>query len=242
MELAAYYDAYWRQADDTFDHERLELLAKHVGPGDRVLEVDCGPGVLAAKMRDKGAEVMATDLSQVAVERARAKGIECVRVDLDSEPLPFPDNSFRVVVSNSAIEHRFFYEKHLDECVRVLEPGGKFIVCLPNIAHLICRWWILTGRFPYVPDGPTDLMHLRFFTVREVRRLCAQRGLKIVSVEGSASLWAREFYPPLWRKHRLRPLMNWLARVWPAMFGRDFVLVGLKSSSPQHRPGDGNEP
>jgi len=228
MNLVAYYDAYWRQADDSFDHDRLALLAKHVHPGETVLEVDCGPGVLAAKMRDQGAIVTATDLSSVAVERARAKGIPCTQVVIDNEPLPFADASFEVVVSNSAIEHRFFHEKVFDEGVRVLKPGGRFIVCLPNIAHIICRWWLLTGRFPYIINSPTDAMHLRFFTVREATTLCRQRGLRIVSAEGSASLWAREFYPPLWRKRRLRGLITWLAKVWPAMFGRDFVLVGVK--------------
>jgi len=230
MELAAFYDAYWKQADDTFDHERLELLAKHIRPGEEVLEVDCGPGVLAAKMRDRGAKVVATDLSAVAVERARAKGIPCTRVDIDTEPLPFEDNRFDVVVSNSAIEHRFFYEKSFDECVRVLKPGGRFIVCLPNIAHIICRWWVLTGRFPYVENSPTDMMHIRFFTVREAKALCEVRGIRVLSVEGSASLWAKDFYPSFWRKRRFRKLIAWLARVWPSMFGRDFVVVGVKQT------------
>lgn len=229
MNLAAYYDAYWRQADDTFDHDRLALLEKHIRPGDQVLEVDCGPGVLAARMRDRGATVTATDLSAVAVERTRAKGIPCTQVDIDSEMLPFPDASFDTVVSDSAIEHRFFHQKAFDECVRVLRPGGRFVVCLPNIAHLICRWWVLTGRFPYVLNSPTDAMHLRFFTVRETVGMCRERGLRIVSVEGSASLWARDFYPPLWRKRRLRGVITWLARVWPSLFGRDFVVVGIKA-------------
>lgn len=228
MDLVAYYDAYWRQADDTFDHDRLALLDKHVQAGERVLEVDCGPGVLAARMRDKGAHVTATDLSGVAVERARDKGISCTQVDIDSQPLPFADGEFDVVVSNSAIEHRFFHEHAFDECVRVLRPGGRFVVCLPNIAHLICRWWIITGRFPYVLNSPTDAMHLRFFTVREAKALCCARGVQVQSVEGSASLWAKDFYPALWRKRRLRGAITWLARVWPSMFGRDFVLVGVK--------------
>ena len=231
MNLVAYYDAYWRQADDTFDHERLDLLAKHVEPDVHVLEVDCGPGVLAAKMRERGADVVTTDLSAVAAERTRAKGIPCTQVDIDTENLPFEDGQFDVVVSNSAIEHRLHPERHFDECLRVLRPGGKFIVCLPNIAHLLCRLWVVTGRFPYVKDSPTDLMHLRFFTVSEARAICRARGVVIESAEGSASLWARDFYPPLWRKRRLRPLITWLARVWPAMFGRDFVLVGTKRAA-----------
>lgn len=228
MNMAAFYDAYWRQADDTFDEGRLALLLKHIRSGQQVLEVDCGPGVLAAKMVAKGAHVTATELSAVAAERARSKGIPCTQLDIDCEQLPFEADCFDVVVSNSAIEHRFSYERAFDECVRVLKPGGQFIVCLPNIAHAICRWWIITGRFPYVLNSPTDAMHLRFFTVREAKRLCRARGLRITSAEGSASLWAREFYPTLWRKRRLRGAIDWLARVWPSMFGRDFVLCGVK--------------
>jgi SAM-dependent methyltransferase len=228
MDLRAYYDEYWRQADDTFDLDRLALLEKHVQAGDDVLEVDCGPGVLAARLRDRGATVTATDLSGVAVERARAKGIDCTQVDIDSEPLPFADDRFGVVVSNSMIEHRFFHEKAFDECARVLKPGGRLVVCLPNLGHIISRWWLLTGRFPYIVNSPTDLMHLRFFTVREAVNLFRARNIRVASIEGSASLWAREFYPPLWRKHRLRGILQWLARVWPSMFGRDFVIVGIK--------------
>ena len=91
MNFVSYYDDYWRQADDTFDMERLALLSKHVQAEENVLEVDCGPGVLAAQMRDKGANVTATDLSSVAVARAQAKGIACRQVVVDAEPLPFED-------------------------------------------------------------------------------------------------------------------------------------------------------
>jgi len=228
MNLVEFYDAYWRQADDTFDLERLDLIATRVNPGENVLEVDCGPGVLAKRMQERGAHVIGTDLSSVAVERARAKGIPAQQVDVDTTPLPFKDASFDTVVSNSMIEHRFFPERSLDECVRVLKPGGKFIVCLPNIAHWLCRWWIISGRFPYVKNSPTDMLHIRFFTVSEVKKLCRERGLRVLEVDGSASLWADEFYPRLIRSRRVRGLYTWLAHRWPALFARDFVVLCQK--------------
>lgn len=228
MDLVAYYDAYWSQADDTFDHERLALLSSRVRAGEKVLEVDCGPGVLAKKMKDNGADVTATDLSAVAVRRAQEKGIPAQQVDIDTANLPFADATFDVVVSNSAIEHRFFPERSFDECARVLKPGGRFIVCLPNMAHWKCRWWVLCGRFPYVQHSPTDSMHIRFFTVREAKRLCQARGLEPIELDGSASLWARDFYPAFFRKRGVREAYKWLAHRWPTMFSRDFVLVCRK--------------
>ncbi len=228
MNLVEFYDAYWRQADDTFDMKRLDLIARRVGSGEKVLEVDCGPGVLAKMMQERGAQVTGTDLSIVAVERARAKGISAQQVDVDTEPLPFADASFDTVVSNSMIEHRFFPKRSFDECVRVLKPGGRFIVCLPNIAHWLCRWWVVTGRFPYVENSPTDVLHIRFFTVSEVKELCQARGLRVLEVDGSASLWAKDFYPALIRSRRLRGFYTKLAHRWPALFARDFVVVARK--------------
>jgi len=232
MNLTAFYDAYWQQADDTFDLDRLALIADRIDPGESVLEVDCGPGVLAVMVQERGAHVTGTDLSILAVERARAKGIEAQQVDVDAEPLPFPDSSFDAVLSNSMIEHRFFPERSFDECVRVLRPGGKFIVCLPNIAHWLCRLWVLTGHFPYVKNSPTDALHIRFFTVSGVKRLCRDRGLVVVDVDGSASLWAKDFYPRLVRSRRLRRLNTWLAHRWPSLFARDFVVVCRKEPRP----------
>jgi methionine biosynthesis protein MetW len=232
MNLAQFYDAYWTKTDDTIDLERLDLIARRIRQGEKVLEIDCGPGVLASRMRERGAAVVATDLSIVAVERARAKGIAAQQVDLDTESLPYPDDTFDTVVSNSMMEHRFFPERTLDEAVRVLRSGGRFVACLPNMAHWICRWWVLTGRFPYVKNSPTDFLHLRFFTVAEAKALCRARGLEVTELDGSASLWAREFYPPLIRSRRLRRVYSWLAHRWPSLFARDFVIVCHKPISP----------
>jgi SAM-dependent methyltransferase len=116
----------------------------------------------------------------------------------------------------------------LNECVRVLKPGGRLILCLPNIAHWLCRWWLLTGRFPYVENSPTDALHIRFFTVSGTSDLCRDRGLTVVGVDGSASLWAKDFYPAAVRWRRLRGIYTWLAHRWPSLFARDFVMVAVK--------------
>lgn len=228
MNLAEYYDEYWRVHGDNFNTDRLRLIAERVSAGEDVLEVDCGPGVLSHMMVERGAHVEGTDLSQVAVERAMAKGIPCRQVDLDCEPLPFADNTYGTVVSNSAIEHRFFSEKSLAECIRVLKPGGKLVVCLPNTAHWICRLWLLCGRFPYVRNSPIDETHLRFFTVHEAKLLCRKYGVKVVATDGHASLWVRGFYPRPFRWGPVAAVYERLARLYPSLFARDFIFVCRK--------------
>jgi len=228
MDFVSFYDAYWRDKGDRVDRNRLELLARHIRPGERVLQVDCGPGWLPEMMIARGAQVVATDLSHVAVERARARGVDARQFDIDGGPLPFATDAFDVVVSDSQLEHRFDYEHALDEMTRVLRPGGRLILLLPNTAHWRVRLWLLRGRFPYVANTPTDPLHLRFFTLPDARALLARRGLTIEQADGSASLWVRGFYPAWLGRGLAARLYARLARRWPALFARDFILVARK--------------
>ena len=228
MDLVAFYDDYWRSKPDIYDQVRLDIVASYVGAGEAVLAVDCGPGVLARQLADKGNRVIGTDMSHVAVGRARDRGIEAHQVDLDSAPLPFADGAFDTVVSDSGLEHRYHFDKAFDECVRVLKPGGKLVLLLPNMAHWRCRWWLLRGRFPYVRNTPTDLTHLRFFTLAEARDLLKARRVRIVRTDGSASLWVSGLYPFFFRWPGIRQAYTWLARRWPSLFARDFIAIGIK--------------
>ena len=230
MDLVDYYDAYWEEKGDRVNRKRLDQIATYIQPGERVLALDCGAGVMARKLADKGAEVIGVDMSHVAVAMTREKGIEAYQVDLDVEPLPFPDGSFDTVLSDSGLEHRFHVERALDEAVRVLRPGGKLVLSLPNLGHWICRLWLLRGRFPYVIDSPTDPTHLRFFTMREGIALLRARGIEIEATDGTVCLRAWRFYPFYLRWPIVRDIYAWLARHWPSLFARDFILIGRKKA------------
>ncbi len=230
MDFVRFYDDYWEHKGDSVDRRRLELLAQRVKAGERVLQVDCGPGWLPEMLQQRGAHVIATDLSAVAVAKARARGVDARQLDIDAAALPFADGEFDVVVSDSQLEHRFDYEHALDEMARVLRPGGRLILLLPNIAHWRVRWWLLRGRFPYLPNTPTDWLHLRFFTLPDVRRQLAQRGLVVELTDGSASLWVKGLYPGWLRRGLFAAAYSRLARRWPALFARDFIVAARKGS------------
>jgi methionine biosynthesis protein MetW len=230
VDFEAFYDAYWQQQGDQFDRRRQSLLTRYIQTGDRVLQVDCGPGVLAARMIELGAQVIGVDLSAEAVRRAQARGVSASQVNLDRQPLPFAGASFDIVVSDSQIEHRVDYERYLDECARVLRPGGRLVLCVPNTAHWRVRWWLLRGHFPYVEHTPTDWLHLRFFTLPDLRRLLQARGLAIEQVSGSASLWVRGLYPAWLRSGPAARGYEALTRRRPTLFARDLVLLARKGT------------
>ncbi len=231
MDFVHFYDSYWQGKGDRVDRQRLALLAQHVRPGERVLQVDGGPGWLAEMIAAAGASVTMTDLSNVAVARAQARGVDARQCDIDAGPLPFESDRFDVVISDSQLEHRFDHEHALDEFVRVLRPGGRLILLLPNTAHWRVRWWLLRGHFPYVANTPTDWLHLRFFTLPDARTLLAARGIAVERVDGSASLWVRGLYPAFLRSGLAARLYTWCARRWPSLFARDFIVIGRRRES-----------
>jgi len=230
MNFEAYYNSYWSDRNDSYDPRRLALMVRYIEPGENVLELCCGPGILGKLLVEKGAKVTGTDFSQVALDRAKAKGLDTYKVDPDHEKLPFNDNSFDAVVSNSSLEHIFFPEKAVQEGMRVLKPGGKFIWMVPNIAHWRFRLWLLMGRFPYIENSPTDTLHIRLFTYRELKRLCKRNKLIIERVDGNAGLWVRELYPPVFHLPGIKHIYEFLTHIYPQFFARYLSLYCRKSS------------
>lgn len=225
MNLEKFYDKYWTDAGDSVDHKRLDMIVRHIESRKDVLEINCGLSILAEKILKKGANITVTDLSNVALKKAKSRGIpNTFKVDIDTEALPFESSKFDIVVSNSMIEHTFFPENTVRGGIRVLKDGGKFIVMVPNIGHWRFRLWLLFGRFPYLENTPTDMLHLRFFTVESIKELGKKYGLKVKKVEGHSGLWVKAIYPFFFRIPPISQIYDLLTAIYPSLFAR-YVMV-----------------
>jgi len=101
----------------------------------RVLEVGCGPGELAERVRlDLGAEVVAVDISPRMVELACARGVDA-RVG-DVQELAFPDAAFDCAIAAWMLYHVPDLPRALAELARVLEPGGRLVAVTNYLDHL----------------------------------------------------------------------------------------------------------
>jgi SAM-dependent methyltransferase len=102
--------------------------AGRIGPGMRVLDVASGTGNAAIPAAQRGADVVASDLTPELLEAGRRRaadaGVELEWVQADAEHLPFEDASFDVVISSIGVMFAPYHQQAADELVRVCRPGG----------------------------------------------------------------------------------------------------------------------
>ena len=101
-------------------------------PGDRILDVGCGPGFFTMVLSERGMRVTGIDYSEEMLEKAKvnasAKGIEPEFVRMDACNLEFGDCSFDGVVSRNVLWNLVDPAKAYSEMLRVLKPGKRAVV------------------------------------------------------------------------------------------------------------------
>jgi SAM-dependent methyltransferase len=149
--------------------EPIPTLLAAVGEArpERILDVGCGDGALAALLT--APQVVCVDQSVAAVEAARARRLDASRADVRN--LPFADASFDVVMCNWTLYHVADLDRALSEIARVCRPGGRFVGAYNLPGHLEEVWSAVGNRLPPDTfDGETGLAALgRHFDAVERR-------------------------------------------------------------------------
>ncbi|MCX6594997.1 MAG: class I SAM-dependent methyltransferase [Acidobacteria bacterium] len=171
-ELAGYYPTgYWFQPHDAASQAaevyRRLVLADHVQFVETALRrskltgpvLDVGPsgGLLARLLRDRGRKVVGLDKSAEAAGIAwRVNGVPVVAGDLLAAP--FAEGSFAAVTMFHVLEHVEQPGEFLDAARRLLKPGGRLVVQVPNAAS----WqFLILGEAWNGLDVPRHLWNFR---------------------------------------------------------------------------------
>ncbi len=101
------------------------LDSARVGRSDRLLDVACGPGRVAAAARGRGARVTLLDFSPAMLRTARPRNPGLELIEGTASRLPLRSRSFDAVVCNFGLLHLAEPDAALTEAARLLAPGGR---------------------------------------------------------------------------------------------------------------------
>jgi 2-polyprenyl-3-methyl-5-hydroxy-6-metoxy-1,4-benzoquinol methylase len=152
--------------------------------GGRVLDLGCSPGHLAMALTKAGFEVQGVDLNAVWLAKYApgwAERLRITHVDIEQERLPFPDESFDLVIFTEVLEHIAVTDPRvvLQEIRRVLAPGGRMLLSTPNVANLSNVAALIRGENVFWPPeifyGSVD-RHNREYAPHELLELVERAG------------------------------------------------------------------
>ena len=196
----------WRTSGEEFE----ALTRRHIGPGARVLDLGCGRGGVMelfwgevklpvgldpdhASLVEHRARIESSVLSGAASSSAaqsKEAGSGMPLVCGLGEALPFPAESFDLVIGLWVLEHLAQPERALGEIRRVLAPGGYFIFLTPNALHPLIRANRLSQMLPalqrrLIPrlyaraEADTFRVHYCANTPARLRALAAAHGFRV---------------------------------------------------------------
>lgn len=166
-------------ADTITDANALRMIvaAATPGPGDTVLDVACGGGIIVCAFAPEVKHATGIDMTPAMLDRARQlaaeKGLANVSWDQgDVGSLPYADGAFDIVVTRFSMHHFLDPIGMLREMVRVCAPGGRVVVvdmyASENPAKAT-EWNRL--------EKLRDPSHVRCLTLTELKALFASVGL-----------------------------------------------------------------
>lgn len=162
-------------------HIRLRnKVSEMISPDDNVLECACGTGMLTSVIAGRCRKLIATDISEKMLDKARKNCREIGNIAFeiaDITALEYPDNSFEKVVAGNVIHLLDDPRGALSELDRVCTPGGKLII--PTYINKTPNG--KTSRFASAV-GKAGADFRQQFTAESYRRFFQQSGYDDVEV------------------------------------------------------------
>jgi SAM-dependent methyltransferase len=227
--------------------------------GGRVLDLGCQYGLMTTLLDRPGHFVVATDLNPESLKSMRRLSRQLALVRADARALSFHPNSFDLINFTEVLEHLSDPRAALEEIMRVLRPGGVFILTTDNrhgllwsdLVNPLCIGGKMLGLFfPKVLPPPAlvwnnDALGLAFyhtnFSAHEIRMLIDGTGFVTVMRFSYAHLG--EIHQlimkvfPHWTESRMAGVLYRIDRIFNRipivrMLGTHWLIVWKKAESP----------
>jgi 2-polyprenyl-3-methyl-5-hydroxy-6-metoxy-1,4-benzoquinol methylase len=184
-EVASFYPEAYYGGDSVKFQPLIERLVRIVGvrhirflctdlsPGARVLDIGCGRGVLLAELAARGLETHGVEHTATAARGADPRAH--IRIAPELTEARYPAEYFDKVIIWHVLEHLRHPRATIDEVQRILRPGGRLIVAVPNFGSVQAHW---AGAAWFHLDPPRHLYH---FPLSVLRALLNNSGFVVES-------------------------------------------------------------
>lgn len=159
----------------------LALIAAHVAPGARVLDIGCGDGSLLEALRDeRQCDARGMEIDAANVASCVAKGLSVIQGDAGSDLAFYPDQSFDYAILSETLQTMMRPDLVLEELLRI---GRHAVVSFPNFAHWRVRLSLLMGgKMPVtrlLPVAWYATPNIHHLTVLDFRDLVRDREITV---------------------------------------------------------------
>lgn len=144
----------------------------------KILDIGCGPGTFLGNFAPESAECIGVDISSNQIEFATKKyGNHRLQFQKTDGLLPYPENHFDTITSIELIEHLNTKEVKtlLQECHRVLKPGGQLVLTTPNYKSF---WVILEKLVNRFSPVSYEHQHITHFSKKKLLDYLEKQGFK----------------------------------------------------------------
>jgi SAM-dependent methyltransferase len=177
----------WRAGQERRLKMILDAAGKHIK--GVLLENGCGIGMYLQHLAPFAGMMVGLeyDLERAQEAHTRAENL----TNGASEQLPFPSNSFDVILSHEVLEHVRDDRRSIEEMLRTLKPKGVIILFVPNLGYpyethgVYWRGRYHFGNIPFVHYLPAGLRHklaphVRAYSAADLRKLLSGLPIQVI--------------------------------------------------------------
>jgi len=173
---------YRLHRDPRSSHQQIAGLLQNLKLSP-ILDVGAAQGMLGHLLEGSGLVIDAVEANPEWADLARPYYRNTWASIVEDAPLP--DREYKLVVCADVLEHTPDPVGVLNRLRQAATADAKFIISVPNVAHVAVRTMLLFGYFPKMDRGILDRTHLQFFTKDTAKAMLNAAGLELREVRAT---------------------------------------------------------